>query len=137
MAHRRAYDQGKFRTGGVSMAEETKGCPFCGEEILQVAIKCKHCGSMLDGSGQEKKVTVTGVDPFAELHTPIKGKVKGKLTFIGKLGIGLGILIMAMGFITMVSAGADFEMQNSFLIVLVGVGFSVASFLWARRPAKK
>ena len=30
--------------------KHTKECPFCGEEILNKAIKCKHCGSMLDGS---------------------------------------------------------------------------------------
>ena len=30
------------------MSEDTKACPFCGEQILAVAIKCKHCGSNID-----------------------------------------------------------------------------------------
>lgn len=29
-------------------SSETKVCPFCAEEIKFKAIKCKHCGSMLD-----------------------------------------------------------------------------------------
>jgi len=28
---------------------DSKSCPLCGESILAIAIKCKHCGSMLQG----------------------------------------------------------------------------------------
>lgn len=28
-----------------SIQKQVKACPFCGEEILAVAVKCKHCGS--------------------------------------------------------------------------------------------
>ncbi len=33
--------------------EETKRCPYCGEEILAVAKKCKHCGEWLDDDDKE------------------------------------------------------------------------------------
>jgi hypothetical protein len=29
-------------------AQATKACPLCGETVLAVAIKCKHCGSVID-----------------------------------------------------------------------------------------
>lgn len=36
--------------------EETKNCPYCGEEILAVAKKCKHCGEWLEPKDTEKKM---------------------------------------------------------------------------------
>jgi hypothetical protein len=36
------------RTQATPPQKETKDCPFCGEEILAVAKKCKHCGETVD-----------------------------------------------------------------------------------------
>lgn len=35
-----------------SQGNKTKACPFCGEEILSVAVKCKHCGSDLNAKSK-------------------------------------------------------------------------------------
>ena len=35
--------------------EETKRCPYCGEEILAIAKKCKHCGEWLEEKAEQKK----------------------------------------------------------------------------------
>ena len=37
------------------MAMDTKRCPYCGEEILSVAKKCKHCGEWLEKKDPEKE----------------------------------------------------------------------------------
>jgi TM2 domain-containing membrane protein YozV len=46
-------------------ASDTSQCPFCGEEILRIARKCKHCGEFLDpalrAAGSSTYVTHTVV----------------------------------------------------------------------------
>ncbi len=33
-----------------NMADETKLCPYCGEKILAIAKKCKHCGEWINSN---------------------------------------------------------------------------------------
>lgn len=37
------------------MEQEKTTCPYCGEEILAVAKKCKHCGEWLDEDYEDKE----------------------------------------------------------------------------------
>lgn len=43
---------------------ETKNCPYCGEEILAGARKCKHCGEWLEEEAKPKPVSVVMNDGF-------------------------------------------------------------------------
>lgn len=36
--------------------KDTKKCPFCGEEILACAVKCKHCGEWVDSRTSQNPV---------------------------------------------------------------------------------
>jgi hypothetical protein len=66
-------------------AEPTKRCPYCGEQILAVAIKCKHCGSMLN---QQASAQTTHQSPE---------RVEGTLWFV--VGAFPGCVLFGLLFI--------------------------------------
>jgi hypothetical protein len=41
----------------------TRKCPFCAEEIMVGATKCRHCGEFLDGAPPELRRPAPGVAP--------------------------------------------------------------------------
>jgi hypothetical protein len=71
--------------------EPTKRCPYCGEEILAVAIKCKHCQSDLT-SPPPKGALAPGPTPTAE-----KKRSKGAQNFIVLLIVAAIVYFYAMG----------------------------------------
>ena len=42
-------------TNNENMTDKTKRCPYCGEEILAIARKCKHCGEWLETKVSERE----------------------------------------------------------------------------------
>lgn len=86
---------------------EGRECPYCGEEILKVARKCKHCGEFFDARPRGKsrkrsaKVVVhTDVPPeVAKAHRTARSALLGGFLSFFCLGLGFlfGILAIYYG----------------------------------------
>ena len=75
-----------------------KQCPYCGEEILAVAKKCKHCGEILD-------------EDLKKERKEKPKKVQSEGCFLQTLNLGciisaVIIIIICIIFITVVASGA-------------------------------
>lgn len=100
--------------------QQTKRCPDCGEQVLAIALKCKHCGSRLGKTDSHGEVG-SGVD----------------------LGVPLLLLPLGMSLLIWLWVGGMALIQNPFqaltvlsVIVLLGTA-SMAAWEVSSAPAQK
>ncbi|HCE46148.1 MAG TPA: hypothetical protein DET40_21600 [Lentisphaeria bacterium] len=84
---------------------DEKPCPFCGEMIKSVAIKCKHCQSMLNevkeiissktNVNQEAQPGIASADASTEPKAPMLAKLKFS-TNMKLMLLGAGLLIVSI-----------------------------------------
>lgn len=101
----------KFIAKGILPPPQNKKCPFCSETILYTAIKCKHCGEMLDGSTNitKSKILIQQLDAPQIIYGNVIKKRHPVETFITyilaasvsigffPIGIIFGVLILILG----------------------------------------
>jgi uncharacterized protein (DUF983 family)/DNA-directed RNA polymerase subunit RPC12/RpoP len=79
----------KPQTAPPPQTGRTKPCPFCGEQILEVAKKCKHCGST---ASQSKKRLLP-----AFLLCFFFGVLGIHAFYVGKVSQGIVFLVLFFG----------------------------------------
>ena len=84
------------------MEQETKKCPYCGEEILATAKKCKHCGEWFESAQSvtdesKEPENVNEVFEQTKEETEVLSTREKVCRYIGWAFYALAVLDFALG----------------------------------------
>lgn len=97
------------------MNQLTKLCPYCKEEILISAVKCRHCGEYLDPALRRPKHDAVDrmLLPVGRPVSAIAAGYLGLVSFFPALGILTGILGVVVGFMALKTLKRDPELSGA------------------------
>jgi hypothetical protein len=90
-------DDDADETPAAAGAPSTKACPYCGEQILAVAVKCKHCGSYVGEKVVQPRQPTAGVPvPARKTSTRTLTILAVAATVVLVIIIGISILVYSL-----------------------------------------
>src|SRR5438128_2721317 len=97
------------------MDQPTKRCPYCKEEVLISAVKCRHCKEYLDPALRRPKYDATErmLLPVGRPVSAIAAGYLGLVSFFPVLGILTGILGVVFGVVALKAIKNDPELTGA------------------------
>jgi hypothetical protein len=118
-------------------AEPTKRCPFCGETVMKVASKCKHCKRELPRGVDFESVRqrLAAKDAAVRAKPPSAEEAAGKLSFWSRFRMGTvvsGSLTLFLGIMFLIGmlAPGDSLMVFTVLGAIFGIICGLAFLAW-------
>jgi len=108
-----------------------KECPYCGEEILATAKKCKHCGEWLDEEIDDEEIDEDDDDESVSARDTMRGAIEEanwNEENSAALPVQAGIIAIIMGFVCKswwAGLGTFFGMIILILLPRIGVAVCV------------
>ncbi len=102
------YQEAAKRILSGQKSQEVKSrCPFCAEEILAAARKCKHCGEFLDGTQVRNNNATSFVSLADEPEKVLWTGTPSHLYYVGYYVFGVLLMGLYIGFILILWALLD------------------------------
>jgi len=99
----------------MSEQQELKDCPFCGEQINAKAVKCRHCGSMLNGGAPSAPQPTPAAVPIpAPVSAPVPPAEKKPGCFKTTLYGIIGVICLIGGCNMLFGGGGDVVPLNEY-----------------------